>query len=295
MISEEKLTLGPEAATKGAVVVTVQVSASPDKVWQSLTSANGIAQWFGELNCDLKSGGRARVDFGDGDFFDLDSIVLSPPNLINYDWRFLGIGPRDSITWKIEPNASGCLVTVEDVQPERTAEAALSLREGWLDFTHRLVEFHLTGQNMRYDWRRDLDVGLPISGSAEQVWIALFTPEAQKKWLPFKSPIEPDTCASVADNATPEKISFAKVNWQPLRQVEFQVSSDTWKKPTTCRIELTARNDDTLVYVSHNGWEGISDDPREQLEQRKRFCALWIESLKQAARLGEAGVMRQAL
>ena len=29
----------------------------------------------------------------------------------------------------------------------------------------------------------------------------------------------------------------------------------------------------------------ISDDPREQLEQRKRFCALWIESLKQAAGL----------
>lgn len=290
MIGEEKLTIDPEATAAGAVVVTVQVSAPFNKVWQSLVSAEGMAQWFGELNSDLKSGGSARVDFGDGDFFDLNSIVLSPPNLIKYDWRFLGIGPRDSITWQIEPNASGCLVTVKDVQPERTAEAALSLREGWLDFTHRLVEFHVTGQNMRYDWRRDLDVGLPISGPAEQVWIALFTPESQKKWLPFGSPIEPDAHALVSDRATPEEISFAKVTWQPLKQIEFQVASDKWKRPTTCRIELTARNDDTLVYVSHNGWEGISDDPREQLKQRKRFCALWIESLKQAARIGEASL-----
>jgi uncharacterized protein YndB with AHSA1/START domain len=290
MISEQKLSIDPATTMAGVVKVTVQVSAPFDKVWQSLTDADVVAHWFGDLSSDLKSGGSARLDFGDGDFFELDSIALSPPNVIEYDWKFLGIGPTDSITWLIEPNESGCRVTVEDVEPGRTREAAMALREGWLDFTSRLVAFHATGHNARYDWRHDLDVGLPIRGTAQQVWVSLFAPDAQTQWLPFKSSIEWGACAAVVDGATPETICFDQVTWQPAQRAEFQVRSDKWNKPTTCRIELTARNDDTLVYVSHNGWEYISDDRDEQLKQRKRFCELWIESLKQASRIAEASL-----
>lgn len=288
MITEQKLAIDPATTMAGAVKVTVQVSAPFDKVWQSLTDADVVAQWFGDLSSDLQSGGNARLDFGDGDFFDLESIALSRPNMIEYDWKFLGIGPTDSITWRIEPNERGCLVTVEDVEPRRTREAALSLREGWLDFTARLVAFHATGQNARYDWRHDLDVGLPIKGTAGQVWVSLFAPDAQTQWLPFKSSIQWGACAAVVDAATPDTICFDQVTWQPAQRAEFQVRSDKWQKPTTCRIELTARNDETLVYVSHNGWEYISDNRSEQLKQRKRFCELWIASLKEAKRIAEA-------
>jgi uncharacterized protein YndB with AHSA1/START domain len=286
MITEQKL----DPMLSGVVNVAVQVSAPFDKVWQSLTDADVVAKWFGDLNGDLASGGSARLDFGDGDFFALESIALSPPNMIKYDWKFLGIGPTDSITWQIEPNKGGCLVTVTDVQPDRSHAAALALREGWLDFTARLVAFHATGRNARYDWRYDLDVGLPIKGSAGEVWVSLFAPDAQTQWLPFGSSIEAGVCASVSDEAAPRMICLDEVTWQPAQRVEFQIQSDEWNKPTTCRIELTARHDDTLVYVSHNGWEHISDDRDEQLRQRKRFCDLWIASLKQAEKIGEAAL-----
>jgi uncharacterized protein YndB with AHSA1/START domain len=286
MISEQKLAIDPATTLSGVVNVAVKVSAPSASVWQSLTDSNVVAQWFGDLSTDLKSGRGARLDFGDGDFFELEAIALLPPNLIEYDWRFLGIGPTDSITWRIEPTEGGCLVTVRDEQPGRTHEAAMSLQEGWLDFTSRLVAYHATGQNARYDWRRELDVGLPIKGPAKEVWISLFAPQAQTQWLPFNSPIESGAWATVADGAMPEMICFDQVTWQPAQRAEFQVLSDHWNKPTTCRIELTARNDDTLVYVSHNGWEHISDDRSEQLKQRKRFCDLWIESLKRAAMIG---------
>jgi uncharacterized protein YndB with AHSA1/START domain len=289
MITEQKLAIDPATTMAGAVKVTVQVSAPFDKVWQSLTDADVVAEWFGDLSSDLQSGGSAVLDFGDGDFFALESIALSPPNMIEYDWKFLGIGPTDSITWRIEPNERGCLVTVEDVEPRRTREAALSLREGWLDFTARLVAFHATGQNARYDWRHDLDVGLPIKGTAEQVWVSLFAPAVQTQWLPFKSSIQWGACAAVVDAAAPDTICFDQVTWQPAQRAEFQVRSDRWQKPTTCRIELTPRNDETLVYVSHNGWEYISDNRSEQLKQRKRFCELWIASLKEAKQIAEAG------
>src|SRR5688500_2003004 len=115
-ITTQRLATDPATTMDGAVDGSAQVSAPFDKVWQSWTDAAVVAQWFGDLSGDLKSGGSARLDFGDGDFFDLDSIALSPPNVIEYDWKFLGIGPTDSITWQIEPNEGGCRVTVEDVQ-----------------------------------------------------------------------------------------------------------------------------------------------------------------------------------
>jgi len=143
MISEKQLaTVDAAPNLLGAVNVTVQVSASIEKVWRSLTEADVVAQWFGELSSDLVSGGSARLDFDDGDFFDLDSIVVSPPDVIQYDWRFLGIGPCDSITWRIKPNEAGCLVTVNDMQPGRSAEAAMMLREsfGLLDAARRIED-----------------------------------------------------------------------------------------------------------------------------------------------------------
>lgn len=287
MISQETLAVDTTSIPSGTVNVSVQVSAPIDKVWKSLTESDMVAQWFGKLNKDLASGRKARLDFGDGDFFDLNSIVLSPPDQIQYDWKFLGIGPCDSITWHIEPNQGGCLVTVTDTQPERSPEAVSMLREGWLDFTRRLVNFHATGQNARYDWRRELDVGLPIQGAAQDVWNSLFAPELQAAWLPFDSLLESGGCVSVIDRAEPRRLKLVSVKWQAGHQVEFELTSDKWKEPTICRIELTAREDDTLVYVSHNGWENISDNPAEQLRQRKRFCALWIEALKRASQAAE--------
>jgi len=288
MISQESLAVEATAIPSGTVNVSVQVAAPLEKVWQSLTEADVVAQWFGRLDKDLSSGSKARLDFGDGDFFDLDSVVLSPPDQIQYDWKFLGIGPCDSITWRIEPNEGGCLVTVTDMQPERSPEAVAMLREGWLDFTSRLVDFHATGKNARYDWRRELDVGLPIPGAAQDVWQSLFAPESQTSWLPFDAILESGTTVSVIDRAMPRRLKVVSVKWQAGHQVEFELTSDKWKEPTICRIELTAREDDTLVYVSHNGWENISDNPSEQLRQRKRFCTLWIDALKRASQAAEA-------
>lgn len=272
----------------GTVVVTVEVSAPIDRVWQSLTDPDVASRWFGTLNAPLAPGASARLDFGDGDFFDLDSIKLNSPNLIQYDWRFLGIGPRDAITWRLEANDAGCLVTVTDSQPGRPREAALMLREGWLDFTNRLVGFHSTGQNTRYDWRRELDVGTEINAAAGDVWKSLFAPEVQTQWLPFDSTLQSARQVTFAGEVEPKVLQLDDVAWQPGHQVEFQLGGDKWRQPTTCRIELTARETDTLFYVSHNGWEHINQDQAEQLQQRRRFCALWIEAVTRARQIAEA-------
>lgn len=290
MSSAQELAYDTAATLPGSVVVSVEVSSPIEKVWQSLTKSAIASRWFGTFSTDLVTGGEARLDFGDGDFFDLDSVKLTPPNLIQYDWRFLGMGPCDAITWRIEPTKIGSLVTVTDSQPGRSPEAVMMLREGWLDFTSRLVEFHSTGKNTRYDWRRELDVGTEINGSIGDVWSFLFAPDVQSQWLPFDSPLESGIQVKVSDKVEPKVLRLDDVAWQPTHLVEFQVGGDRWQQPTTCRMELTARETDTLFYVSHNGWEHTSTNQAEQLQQRKRFCALWIEALKRARQLTEASL-----
>ena len=287
MISEEEWAVTIAAPGPGTVFVSVEVNTSVERVWGSLTLPTVASHWFGTLSRDLAQAESARLDFGDGDFFELESITIAPPNLLQYDWRFLGIGPLDTITWHIEPVKRGCLVTVTDSEPERSRKAGLALREGWLDFTSRLVEFHSTGNSTRYDWRRELDVSIELPCAAEDAWNALFALEAQSRWLPFGSVIQTGAQAGVADNAEPRLLLLDDVDWQASPQVEFNLSCEEWEQPTNCQMNLSARRASALLNISHNGWENISRDEAQQLRQRRRFCALWIEAARRARRIIE--------
>jgi uncharacterized protein YndB with AHSA1/START domain len=282
MLSEETLTIEPSAPSPGTVVVSVSVSAPVERVWQSLTDQSIVSCWFGNLSDEMVADGTARLDFGDGDFFDLESIRLAAPKQLQYRWRFLGIGPQDTVTWQIEPADEGSLVTVTDGEPGRTHEAAMMLREGWLDFTSRLVGFHATGESTRYDWRRELNVSIEIPGTAKEIWETLSAPEKQTRWLPFNSKLQAGARAETSDEEKPRLLNLDDVSWQAPNNVKFQLNSDAWSNPTTCEIELTPSHAGQLLSVSHNGWEDISPDGAEQLRQRKRFCALWIAALKSA-------------
>jgi uncharacterized protein YndB with AHSA1/START domain len=286
MISERQL-INPNSVPTGTVVVSVEVEATVEAVWRSLITPAVVSRWFGELSAPLSQDGSARLAFGDGDFFDLKAISLVPPQLLRYDWRFQGTGPLDTITWHLQPYEKGCLVTVSDSEPGRTHEAAVMLREGWLDFTKRLVGFHATGESMRYDWRRELDVGIEIESPVEDVWYALFAPEAQPHWLPFNASLQSDTYATVSDEAEPLMLRLLDVEWKPCEQVVFQLSSEEWAKPTRCKLELTNHLSGTLLNVSHSGWEEIGHNPAAQLQQRKRFCTLWIDALKSSRQMIE--------
>jgi uncharacterized protein YndB with AHSA1/START domain len=287
MLSEKQFTIEGGPPAPGTVVVSVEVSASAERVWQSLTDPAIVSRWFGVLSNELETGGNARLDFGDGDFFDLESIRLERPDLVQYDWRFLGIGPLDRVTWHIQPTEIGCLVMVTDSELERSYDAAMQLREGWLDFTSRLIGFHSTGGSARYDWRRELDVSIELPGAITEIWETLCAPEWQAQWLPFNSVLQSGTEVSISDDAAPGELRLVDVTWQALYHVDFQLSSADWANPTTCQVDLVPRHTKALLNVSHNGWEQISPYQAEQIRQRKRFCALWIAALRGARRIVE--------
>ena len=110
----------------GTVVMAREIKAPARQVWQALTDPPVVSQWLGTLTTPLAEGQNTRLDFGDGDFFTLQDVVLNRPDHLRYSWRFLGIGPLDTIDWYIIPKGAGCRVTVT-ADPGAAVPASVTL------------------------------------------------------------------------------------------------------------------------------------------------------------------------
>jgi uncharacterized protein YndB with AHSA1/START domain len=274
------------AIDPGTVALTLPLDTPPAEVWRALTAPALVERWFGTLTGMLALGQYARLDFGDGDFFDIETLRCEPPQLLEYTWRFLGIGPLDTITWHIATLGRGSLVTVLDGEPGRSYQSARELKEGWLDFTQRLERFLATGQPSRYDWRREFDGSIELAGEPSATWETLFAPANQARWLPLRGGIlEEGELLVVGDGAEPAMIRIADVRWEPPSCVRFQVTQRGWLQPTHCELKLSAHAEGSVLSISHVGWEGISQNGSRQLQQRTRFCAEWISALQRARQL----------
>ncbi|HLZ55477.1 MAG TPA: SRPBCC family protein [Ktedonosporobacter sp.] len=262
-----------ELVAEDTVTVQVALSISPNDVWQLLTRPDLVAQWFGTLNAPLLSGESRFLDFGDGDFFRLDAIRLEPPHQVAYRWRFLDLGPQNIITWTITPQDIGCLITVTDQEGGRSPETAHMLKEGWLDFTQRLVHFAMTGENARYDWRKEIDGSIELPGESESAYEAILQPKTLTRWFALPT----------------ASIQIAELCSEAPNRLSFHLKDAEWLHDTMCELTLLSRGERTILSFSHVGWEGIGGDGAYQLQQRRQFCEFWIKALQKARDLAEQG------
>lgn len=267
----------------GAVTVSTSVPASVERVWQALTEPRLASKWFGELSGTLRQGGKNRLDFGDGDYFSIQDIGLNPHTEIRYHWRFLGVGPLDFITWRIDRQEGGCRATVIDREARRSPEWNEELKQGWTDFLRRLVAYIATGKPSRYDWRREADGGIELPCRAETAWTVLFQSGAPPAWLPWRGPLELGTRWSWGRGVS-TFVELGEVEWDAMA-ARFELRHGRWSHPTRCRLAVTARGDESMLSFSHTGWEAISPKAAYQRAARKRFCGMWVASLQRARKL----------
>lgn len=273
-----------DAETTISTVSMIRIlSVPPETVWPALTDPAVVACWFGDLSAPLQPDTPVRLDFGDGDFFTIEPTELDPPSCLQYRWRFLGIGPVNTITWRVVDTGGSAILTVTDEEPGRAREVAYQMREGWQDFTYRLDAFLKTGNSMRYDWRRSFDGSIELHVPATGLEHALFTPGAQAQWLPFGGEsLVAGTSVTLPDNADPARVQLSNITWTSPTSVGFDLTHPGWLQPTTCQIMCVPHGSTTLLVVQHGGWESISENDETQRAQRKRFCELWIAALQRA-------------
>ena len=134
---------------------TVQLTHPPERVWQALTTAEGLGTWFGHsAEVDLRVGGHATLTWDSGDAATLTIERLDPPHVFGYTWRIHGLPEGDPrrtyVEFTLEPTSSGTALTVVESGfaqlPEDDHKTAFSGNtSGWANELNELVAY-LDGQ-----------------------------------------------------------------------------------------------------------------------------------------------------
>lgn len=77
---------------------TIDLAQPPQRVWEALTSAEGLGGWFGHrASVDLRPGGTAYVEWDDenGSKATLTISVVEPPTRFAWTWGIQGLPATD--------------------------------------------------------------------------------------------------------------------------------------------------------------------------------------------------------
>jgi uncharacterized protein YndB with AHSA1/START domain len=95
----------------------VEIAHPPAKVWAALTTAEGLASWFGnEASIDLRPGGSASMKWSSGDTADMRVERVEEPAVFGFTWHIYGLPDGDPrrtyVEFTLEPTAAGTRLTV---------------------------------------------------------------------------------------------------------------------------------------------------------------------------------------
>ncbi len=98
---------------------TVELAHPPADVWAALTTAEGLAAWFGdEAAIDLRPGGSARMSWAGGPTVDMRVERVEEPAVFGFTWPVYGLPEDDPrrtyVEFTLEPVGAGTRLTVTE-------------------------------------------------------------------------------------------------------------------------------------------------------------------------------------
>ncbi len=130
---------------------TIEVAHPPAKVWAAITTADGLAAWFGdEAAIDLRPGGAAQLKWAEGFTVNMRVERVEEPTVFAYTWQIHGLPDDDPrrtyVEFTLEPVGAGTRLRVVETGfaqlPEDTYRKAYDGNtEGWMKELGELVDY----------------------------------------------------------------------------------------------------------------------------------------------------------
>jgi uncharacterized protein YndB with AHSA1/START domain len=130
---------------------TVEIAHPPAKVWSALTTAEGLAAWFGnEARIDLRPGGSASMRWDNGHAAEMRVERVEEPTVFGYTWHIYGLPEDDPrrtyVEFTLEPTDTGTRLTVVESGFAQLPEDAHSIAhggntKGWASELGELVDY----------------------------------------------------------------------------------------------------------------------------------------------------------
>ncbi|GGN72389.1 SRPBCC domain-containing protein [Nocardia rhizosphaerihabitans] len=133
------------------IVRTVELAHPPAKVWAAITTAEGLASWFGNTaEIDLRPGGDMRMTWNEGFAADMRVERVEEPTVFGYTWPINGLPDEDPrrtyVEFTLEPVGAGTRLTVVEtgfaqLPDDLHKEAFEGNVGGWKSELGELVEY----------------------------------------------------------------------------------------------------------------------------------------------------------
>ena len=130
---------------------TVELAHPPAMVWAALTTAEGLAAWFGnEATIDLRPGGAAWMRWTDGFTADMRVERVEEPTVFGFTWPIYGLPEDDPrrtyVEFTLEPAGTGTRLTVVETGFAQLSEDAYRKAyggntEGWAKELGELADY----------------------------------------------------------------------------------------------------------------------------------------------------------
>ena len=97
----------------------VELAHPPTKVWAALTTAEGLASWFGhQAAIDLRPGGSAQMTWTGGHTASMRIERVEEPAVFGFTWPIYGLPDDDPrrtyVEFTLEPAGAGTRLTVTE-------------------------------------------------------------------------------------------------------------------------------------------------------------------------------------
>ncbi len=129
----------------------VEIAHPPTKVWAALTTAEGLAAWFGnQAEIDLRPGGSAQMKWTNGHTADMRVERVDEPTVFGFTWHIYGLPDDDPrrtyVEFTLEPFDAGTRLTVVETGfaqlPENAHSTAVEGNTGgWVSELGELVDY----------------------------------------------------------------------------------------------------------------------------------------------------------
>ncbi|WP_063058543.1 SRPBCC domain-containing protein [Nocardia sienata] len=133
------------------IVRTIELAHPPAKIWAAITTAEGLASWFGNTaTIDLRPGGAARMTWEGGHTANLRVERVEEPSVFGFTWQIYGLPEDDPrrtyVEFTLEPDDSGTRLTVVETGfaqlPEDEHRIAFGGNtDGWTSELAELVQY----------------------------------------------------------------------------------------------------------------------------------------------------------
>lgn len=130
----------------------LEIAHPPTEVWAALTTAEGLAAWFGDkATIDLRPGGAACMTWTEHDYTtEMRVERVEEPTVFGFTWQISGLPEDDPrrtyVEFTLEPIASGTRLTVVEsgfaqLPPEAHGAAFDGNTSGWASELDELVSY----------------------------------------------------------------------------------------------------------------------------------------------------------